>query len=100
MGIILIIIVLVAGVVIGAAIVMGEREDKGLEKSEQSRLKDERKEKILKMIQDHGRVANNDVKKSLGVSDATATNYLDELEKEDKIKQVGKTGRGVTYEFK
>jgi predicted HTH transcriptional regulator len=31
------------------------------------------------------------------VSDATATRYLEILEKENKIKQTGKTGKGVTY---
>ena len=44
-----------------------------------------------------GRIANNDVQILLGVSDATATNYLDELEKEGKIKQHGEIGRGVFY---
>jgi len=38
------------------------------------------------------------VENLLLVSDATATRYLDELEKEGKIKQVGKTGKGVFYE--
>ena len=33
----------------------------------------------------------------LHVSDATATRYLEILEKENKIKQVGKTGKGVSY---
>jgi len=40
---------------------------------------------------------NNDIEKLLGVSDATATRYLDELEKEGLIKQVGKTGASVYY---
>jgi predicted HTH transcriptional regulator len=30
-------------------------------------------------------------------SDATATRYLSQLEKEGKIKQSGKTGKGVSY---
>ncbi len=33
-----------------------------------------------------------------GISEATATRYLEELEKEGKIKQVGKTGAHVFYE--
>ncbi|MDO8553056.1 MAG: hypothetical protein Q7S01_06080 [bacterium] len=35
--------------------------------------------------------------KLLHVSDATATRYLTALEKDGKIKQVGKTGMGVVY---
>ena len=39
----------------------------------------------------------NEVEKFLHVSDATATRYLSQLEKENKIKQVGKTGKAVSY---
>lgn len=42
-------------------------------------------------------VTNDDVEKLLHVSDATATRYLSILEKEGKIKQTGKTGKGVGY---
>ncbi len=42
-------------------------------------------------------VTNDDVEKFLHVSDATATRYLSQLEQEGKIKQSGKTGRGVSY---
>ncbi len=45
-----------------------------------------------------GRITNDDVEKLLHVSDATATRYLDILEKEGKIKQIGKTGRNTYYE--
>jgi Fic family protein len=38
------------------------------------------------------------VEKLLHVSDATATRYLETLEKEGKIKQVGKTGKHTHYE--
>lgn len=34
----------------------------------------------------------------LGISDATAERYLNELEKEGKVRQVGGTGSGVFYE--
>ena len=37
------------------------------------------------------------VEKLLDVSGATARKYLDELEDENKIKQIGKTGRNVYY---
>ena len=42
-------------------------------------------------------ITNNEVEKLLHVSDATATRYLSTLEKEGKIKQSGKTGKGVSY---
>ncbi|MEK7642814.1 MAG: hypothetical protein AAB392_03400 [Patescibacteria group bacterium] len=45
-----------------------------------------------------GRITNDDVEKLLHVSDATATRYLNILEKEGKIKQIGKTGRNTYYE--
>jgi predicted HTH transcriptional regulator len=43
------------------------------------------------------KITNQDVGDFLHVSDATATRYLDVLEKENKIKQVGKTGHAVSY---
>jgi len=43
------------------------------------------------------KITNDEVEKFLHVSDATATRYLSQLEKERKIKQNGKTGRGVSY---
>lgn len=42
-------------------------------------------------------ITNDEVEKFLHVSDATATRYLEILEKENKIKQTGKTGKGVSY---
>ena len=41
---------------------------------------------------------NNDVEKLLGISDATATRYFEELEQEGKVRQIGDTGAGVYYE--
>jgi len=65
----------------------------------QAREKAENKSKILDYFKTHEKVSNNDVENALGVSDATATRYLDELEKEGKIRQVGKIGTGVYYEL-
>ena len=62
-----------------------------------STKKEKAKSKLLESITSRGRIANNDVEILLNVSDATATNYLEELEKEGKIKQHGKIGRGVYY---
>ena len=44
-----------------------------------------------------GEISNDEVEKLLHVSDATATRYLSALEKQGKVKQVGKTGHAVTY---
>lgn len=55
-------------------------------------------EKIRGVFSRQNRVANDDIEKLLGVSDATATRYLDDLEKEGFIRQVGKTGQHVYYE--
>lgn len=57
----------------------------------------EYKNKILDLLKESGRVSNKDVTNRLGVSETTAERYLDELEKEGKIKQIGKTGRNVFY---
>ena len=64
----------------------------------QAKEKEENKNSILGFLETQGKLTNNHVEQMLGISDATATRYLDELEKEGKIRQVGKTGRDVYYE--
>jgi Fic family protein len=44
------------------------------------------------------RITNDDVQRLVNVSDATATRYLDELEQEKQITQVGREGKYVYYE--
>ena len=53
--------------------------------------------KIMALFAKQTAVTNDEVEKLLHVSDATATRYLSELEKRGKLKQVGTTGRGVSY---
>ncbi|MDP3954559.1 MAG: winged helix-turn-helix transcriptional regulator [bacterium] len=68
---------------------------------ERRELKEEAKEKIMDFIRQNGRAKNDDIEKLLGVSDATTTNYLSELEQEGKISQSGgEEGRGVFYTLK
>lgn len=55
------------------------------------------KEHILRYLKRNKQAANRNVKRILKVSEATASNYLQELEKEGKIVQVGKRGRKVFY---
>lgn len=54
-------------------------------------------DKILEAVTKHGSITNDQVEKLLHVSDATATRYLTQLEKEGKLKQEGKTGKSVRY---
>jgi len=60
----------------------------------------ENEAKVLALFERQESVSNDDIEKLLGVSDATATRYLSELEREGKITQIGKTGRGVEYRMK
>lgn len=55
-------------------------------------------DKILTELTKRGSLTNDQVEKLLHVSDATATRYLAQLEKEGKIQQVGKTGKSVKYQ--
>ena len=55
-------------------------------------------DRILDLFAKRTNITNNQVADFLHVSDATATRYLQVLENENKIRQVGKTGKGVKYE--
>ena len=54
-------------------------------------------DRVMSLFLQQSKITNDEVEKFLHVSDATATRYLSILEKENKIKQVGKTGKGVSY---
>lgn len=58
-----------------------------------------REELILKFIENKDEVRNHDIQKLLGVSDATATRYLQKIEDKGKIKQIGEAGRSVYYKL-
>jgi len=55
-------------------------------------------DKIMILFLKKSKITNDEVEKFLHVSDATATRYLSQLEKENRIKQVGKTGKAVMYQ--
>lgn len=57
-------------------------------------------EKVLELARQNGGITNDDVEEALGVSDATAERYLQELEKAGKLVQVGGVGRAVRYRLK
>jgi len=77
---------------------------------------EERKEKILELMkkeEEHQKallgcnldttekgIGSEDVSELLDVSRGTARKYLNELENEDKIKQIGERGSGVYYLLK
>ena len=66
--------------------------------SGQTKRKNENKEKVMSLLagQDEG-VSNEEIAGHLGVSARTIVRYLDELEQEERVEQVGGTGRGVKY---
>jgi predicted HTH transcriptional regulator len=96
------IIVGVAGVLVGRYLgrkMTASRGDSNLINS-QMKEKADNKEKILGFLRERGRIRNNDVERLVMVSDATAERYLNELEKAGKITQHGQSGQGVYYTFK
>lgn len=64
---------------------------------DQTVRKNANKEKIAALLAERGELGNSDIRKALGVSERTAVRYMDELEREGKVEQVGDTGRGVQY---
>ena len=105
-------LIFILGVAVGAAaariisslIRANRRIDAGMAKDseplieKQAREKEENKKKILGILETQSPLTNNHIEQLLGISDATATRYLEELEKEGRVRQVGKTGRYVYYE--
>lgn len=53
--------------------------------------------KIKKYISSKDKITNDEIQNLLGVSDTTIGRYLEELEADKVIKQVGKTGQAVYY---
>ena len=74
------------------------RRESGLSQAEVE--KDENMGKVAEMFNFGREITNDDIEKALGVSDATATRYLDKLEEDGKIVQIGKEGRFVKYHLK
>ncbi len=105
-----------AGNVAGLKTLKTEEELDEMRAESQEALKErteERKKKILEMMareEEHQKallgcdlevvtkgIESSDVEELLGVAGVTARKYLNELEKENKIRQVGERGRGVYY---
>ena len=63
----------------------------------QTAKKEGGKERILALMRNGGEIGNDEIRELLGVSRQTATRYMDELEAEGKVRQVGTSGQSVTY---
>ncbi len=98
-----IILIFLAGVVVGVAGVLiwqwvvAERKKETVTQR-QKREKEEDKARILGIFEIDPQLTNEKVEQYFGIPESTATRYLDELEKEGKVRQVGETGRDVYYE--
>lgn len=96
-----------AVVIVGAIIWFLIKEEKPVKARERQKAAADQIEKhranlakVLNMAQISHQLTNNDIERTLGVSDATATRYLQELEDQGKIEQVGSEGRYVFYRAK
>jgi predicted HTH transcriptional regulator len=54
-------------------------------------------DRIMTLAREHETITNDQIEVDLGVSDATAERYLNELEHQGKLVQEGRTGRSVRY---
>jgi len=86
-----------APVIVQTGILHSAREFLGKARIAIQDRKRKKRDKIMLALTTKTKITNDEVEKLLHVSDATATRYLSALEKEGKIKQVGKTGHGVVY---
>lgn len=94
------ILLVLVGVVIGYLIgrkAARKVETVRLPNAGQVEAKREHLEKILESFGTADEITNDKVEKMLGVSDASAERYLNQLEHEGRLRQVGKTGKYVIY---
>lgn len=100
----MLIIVFIVGVAVGIGIAHlgGEGKATVLERANEVREAEHAEvlERVLAMARAQVSLTNNDVEAKLGVSDATATRYLQELESQGKLVQQGAEGKSVRYSLK
>lgn len=65
--------------------------------SQKQREIENRKYKIIEFLSKYETITNNQVENLLKVSDSTAYRLLENLERENKIMQIGNTGKDVYY---
>ena len=66
---------------------------------EQIAKRKENLDKIMALAQKEQRITNDSVQKALGVSDATATRYLEYLVNLGKLTRMGERGQSVYYQI-
>jgi len=92
---------LIAGLLIGGVIgyLIGHNISSEFFVNDAEKLKSENMAKLrvhLNLLGE-GNIDNGDIRKLLNVSDTTACRYLDDLEKEGLVKQIGTDGPKVYY---
>jgi predicted HTH transcriptional regulator len=108
MQILIYIIILIVGIAIGRKLNSTssgssfETSKKMSELSKEAKIainkrKDKRKTRIMELANKQEKITNDNVEDMFCISDSTARTYLNELEHEGKLNQVGVTGRGVYY---
>lgn len=86
-----------AGCVVVLRWAMGRKKKIGL--IERQRIEKEAdKERIYGLLETNTPLTNSHIHMMLDIPESTATRYLDELEKEGRVRQVGQTGAHVYYE--
>lgn len=92
---------LAVGIIIGGIVgyFIGKRQNGEAFVNDAERIKNENMAKLKEYLNSEtdGEINNEDVRKLLNVSDTTACRYLDDLEKEGLVKQVGSDGPKVYY---
>jgi DNA-binding MarR family transcriptional regulator len=79
----------------------GKRQGaKQAQSTDQSERKNRNKQSILILLEQHGSLSNAEIREHLDVSPRTVVNYMDELEQDGKVEQVGYIGQGVVYRLK
>ena len=66
----------------------------------QTTKKNANKEGAVVLLREKGELSNSEIREALGVSRRSVARYLDELEAEGKVEQVGNIGRSVVYRLK
>ena len=85
----------VAGILVGYYFAVRKKTRETVDK--RSIEKEKNLRRAREYLEGREEVRNDEIEKLLGVSDATATRYLDDLEREGALKQIGRTGRFVRY---
>lgn len=67
---------------------------------DQTVRKSANKEKIAALLRERGDLSNADIRGALKVSERSIVRYMNQLEREGMVEQVGTTGRSVIYRLK